>query len=394
MSSRKASTRQKRVRKRVFAAILVFFLVIFGIGIVKFGRYFPALWDLFFKKEIQLKETKEKRVNILILGVGGGTHEGPDLTDTMIFASIDPEKKNVTLVSIPRDLWIPELKAKINTAYTYGEAKQKGNGLVLTKATVVKLLGQQVDYAIKIDFNGFIKAVDMVGGLDIDVDHTFDDYQYPVTGEEDNPCGHTEIEVASLSAQLATGSASELDSFPCRYEHIHYDKGPNQMDGKTALKYVRSRHALGVEGSDFARSKRQEKVITSFKEKAFSLGIILNPVKAFGLISTVKDSIDTDIKDDEYDDFVKLAQKMRGASIKSTTLDIGDVQEGRLGLLDSPRPSEEYGKQWVLAPRTGNGNFSEIHSFINCEINLRNCIVGEFGITTPTPEVTTGIKRK
>src|SRR5205814_7952897 len=106
-------------------------------------------------KKIQLKETTENRVNVLLLGIGGGTHEGPDLTDTIIFVSIDPNTKKITMVTIPRDLWVPELRAKINTAYTFGEEKQKGGGLVLTKATIGKVLNQQPDYAIKIDFSGF-----------------------------------------------------------------------------------------------------------------------------------------------------------------------------------------------------------------------------------------------
>src|SRR5437667_4586827 len=117
------SRRHKPVRKRVVIALLAFFLILAGIGLIKVAKYFPVLWQLLFQKEVQLKETKEKRVNVLLLGVGGGTHEGPDLTDTVIFTSIDPQNKKVTLVSIPRDFWIPDLNAKINAAYTFGEEK-------------------------------------------------------------------------------------------------------------------------------------------------------------------------------------------------------------------------------------------------------------------------------
>lgn len=388
-----SSRQQRKLKTRVFKLLILLVLVVGIFGIFKVAKYVPALYQLFFQKEIQLKETKEKRVNLLILGVGGGTHEGPDLTDTMIFASIDPATKKVTMVSIPRDLWIPELHAKINTAYTYGEEKQKGGGLVLTKAIVAKLLGQQIDYAVKIDFDGFTKAIDLVGGLDIEVEHTFDDYQYPITGSETDSCGNTEEKIASLSAEIATGSASELDAFPCRYEHLHFDKGLTRMAGERALKYVRSRHGTNGEGSDFARSKRQEKVITAFKEKFFSVDTFLNPVKIVSVIDTFRANIDMDIKDNELDDFVKLAQKIKGAKIASSVLDTGDEGNDREGLLIHPTTLTDTGGQWVLIPREGNGDYSEINRFVSCQISYGNCIVGTSGILTPTPVATASAEK-
>lgn len=390
--------RSRRIRKRVFSAFLLFFIVIIGILIASFGRYFPALWDLTFKNDvIQLKETKEKRVNIVLLGVGGGTHDGPNLTDTIIFASIDPETKKVTLVSLPRDLWVPDLKAKINTVYTFAEEKEKGQGLAVTKALIAKMLDQQIDYAVKIDFKGFEQMVDMAGGLEIEVDATFDDYEYPLSGKEADPCGLTDERIASVSAEIASGSAYVVDSFPCRYEHLHFDKGLTTMDGETALKYVRSRHGTGKEGSDFARSKRQEKVVSSFKDKMLSAGTLLNPVKVVGIVNTLQGSIETDIKENEYDDFVKLAQKMKGAKVTSAIIDVGDQSEERFGILINPKISPEYRNQWVLSPRLGNGEYSEIQEYVGCFIQGDNCYVGESGILTPTPtpspRVTKGVEK-
>ena len=379
--------KKAHVRKRVFTALLFFFLILLGIGLFKLVKFLPVFWELMVQKEVVLKETKENRVNVLLLGVGGGDHEGPDLTDTVIFASLDPKTKRVTLVSLPRDLWIPDIGAKVNAAYTFGEEKQKGGGLVLTKAVVGKVVGQQIDYAIKIDFSGFEKAVDMVGGLDIDVDNTFDDYAYPIAGLEKEPCGFDDDKIASLSAEIATGSATESDAFPCRYEHLHFDQGTMHMDGKTALKYVRSRHALGPEGSDFARSKRQEKVINAFKDKIFSAGTLLNPGKVFRLLDVLEGSIEMDIKQEEFDDFVRLAQKLKGAKINSAIIDIGD--EERSGLLVNPPISDEYFKAWVLSPRIGNGEYREIQKYINCIIDGNECVVTGSGVTTITPTTET-----
>lgn len=354
--------------------IIILFLTVFGFFLFNGAKYIPFFWQLFFNKDIQLKKT-DNRINVLLLGIGGGTHEGPDLTDTIIFASIDPLKNTVSLISIPRDLWVPDLKAKINTAYAIGEENKKGGGLLLAKASIEKIIHQNVDYAVRVDFNGFVKAVDMVGGLDIIVDKSFDDFEYPIEGKEDDPCGHTTDELQSLAT-----ASSQLDAFPCRYEHLHFNAGPMHMDGAAGLKFVRSRHAQGSEGSDFARSKRQEKVIAAFKEKLFSAQTILNPIKIANLINVLKDSIDTDIKQDELDDFVRLAEKMKHAKLQSSVLDTGDEAENRQGLLIHPDISDEYNNEWVLIPKAGNGDFSEIQAYIACQVENKGCL-------TPTPSI-------
>lgn len=385
------SRRRKPVRNRVKLALLIFVLVLVGIGLVKAGKFIPVVWDLFFKKEIQLTRaaTPDQEINLLLLGVGGGSHDGPDLTDTIIYAHINPNTKEVTLVSLPRDMWVSDLGAKVNTVYTFAEQKEEGSGLDATKSMVTNILGQPVDYAVKIDFNGFVKAVDMVGGLDITVDNTFDDYEYPLSGKEADPCGLSEDKIASISAEIASGSATPVDAFPCRYEHLHFDKGSQKMDGETSLKYVRSRHGTGKEGSDFARSKRQEKVIAAFKEKMLSVDTFLNPVKLVSLMNVLQDSIRTDIKEEEYDDFIKLAKKLQGAKIKSAVIDTGDSTEGRFGLLENPPISSEYKNQWVLSPREGNGEYGEIQKYVNCQIKGENCMIGRLGtVVTPTPTPT------
>lgn len=385
------SRRRRPVRSRVKIALLIFVVVLLGIGLVRAGKYIPVLWDLMFKKELQFTQaaTPDQKINLLLLGVGGGSHDGPDLTDTIIYANIDPNTKVVTLVSLPRDMWVTDLGAKVNTVYTFAEQKEEESGLDATKEMVTSILGQPIDYAIKIDFDGFVKAVDMAGGLDIDAENTFDDYEYPVSGMEADPCGLTEDRIASLSAEIASGSATPVDAFPCRYEHLHFDRGPQKMDGVTALKYVRSRHGTGKEGSDFARSKRQEKIIAAFKERMLSVDTFLNPVKLVGLMNVLQDSIRTDIKEEEYDDFIKLAKKLEGAKIKSAVIDTGDQSEERYGLLENPSISPIYKNQWVLAPRAGNGDYSEIQKYVDCQIKGEKCMIGRLGtVVTPTPTPT------
>lgn len=381
-------SRQQPVKKRVFAALLIFLILLLGVLAIKGGKYIPALFQLIFQRDIKLVTADDERVNVLLLGIAGGNHDGPSLTDTVIFASIDPDSKKVTLVSIPRDFWMPELVQKINFAYADGETKKEGGGLLASKAAVEKILGQEIDYVLRIDFDGFVKAVDMVGGLEVNIENTLEDFRYPITGRENDPCGLSDEKIASLSAEIATGAAVENEAFPCRYEHLRFEKGKTTMSGEEALKFVRSRHGINGEGSDFARSKRQEKVISAFKDKVLSVDTFLNPVKVVSLANVLSSSIDTDIKEQEYDDFIKLAQKLKDAEIQSVVLDLGDEGEGRFGLLEEPGIGREYNFQYVVVPRIGNGDYAEIQEFVECEIKHGNCIVTEAGITTPAPKPT------
>ncbi|MEK7450547.1 MAG: LCP family protein [Patescibacteria group bacterium] len=357
------------MHKKVLIIFLILLLIVVGKITIEAVKISPFLFQLIFTKDINLNKSDD-HLNILLLGIGGGTHEGPDLTDTIIFASIDMNNNKAILASIPRDLWSPDLNAKINTAYSGGEAIRKGGGITLASSAVSKILDQSINYTVRIDFNGFIKALDILEGLDVNVDKSFDDYEYPISGKENDLCGRTEKETQALAT-----ASSQLEAFPCRYTHIHFDKGLQRMDGKTALEFVRSRHAQGEEGTDFARSKRQEIIIKALKDKLFSLQVLANPIKVIGIYSTIKDSIDTSIEQDELDDFIRLAQKMKNVKIESAVLDYGDDLTGRSGLLMNPPISQEFNYAWVLIPRIGNGNFSEIQKFVKCEITQGNCVV-------------------
>jgi len=363
--------RSFKMHKKLIAIVLLFLFVgLFGRLIVEGIKWSPVFFQYFFQKEILLKKT-EDRVNVLFLGIGGGKHDGPLLTDTIIYASIDPKLQKVTLISIPRDLWVPDVEPankKINGAYAYGEERKKGSGLLLTKAVVEKILNQPVDYILRIDFNGFVKAIDLVGGIDVSVEKSFEDLEYPISGKETDDCGFEDEEFEKRATQSAV-----FEAFPCRYEQLTFQKGLQHMDGEKALKFVRSRHAKGTEGTDFARSRRQEIVIEAFKEKVFSLDTLLNPGRLMSLYNVFQDSIHTNIQQQEYDDFVKLAMKMKDAQTNNVIFFYSDPYSDKQGIFINPLESEEYDNQWVLIPRLGSGNFSEIQKYVDCEIKIGNC---------------------
>lgn len=366
------------MHKKILIIIgLVVLLVILYRAFLFFKNIIPTATTIIFHRAASLQSTNGK-IGILILGIGGGTHDGPNLTDTIMYASLDPKANKITLISIPRDLWVPDLEGKINTAYADGEVDGKHKGLVLAKSAIEKIIGQPIDYGFRIDFNGFVKAIDEVGGVDITVVDTLDDYNYPIEGKEDDPCGLSSQEIQAFTATDAA-EVDLMDKFSCRFKHLHFDKGPQHMDGETALEFVRSRHGVGSEGTDFARSRRQHLVIEAFRAKLLSLQILLNPGKIISLYTIVKDSVDTDIKQEEIALFIQLAQKMQHATIATSVIDFGDLTQNRPGLLINPPISSAYSYASVLLPRIGDGNFSEIQSYVACEITKGNCIVN------PTP---------
>ncbi len=364
----------------LLAGVMV--LILTGVFQAQIRQIGTFLFGVTIDRTIDLL-TKKESFNILLLGIAGGGHDGPKLTDTIILANVNIDQNKVHMFSVPRDLWVPPLERKINSVYAIGE--KEGKGIELSRSAIEDLTGQKVDYVLVLDFQGFTKIIDYLGGIDVRVENSFIDKQYPITGKEEDICGKSEEEFEALAT-----AASQLDAFPCRYKTIAFKRGIQKMNGETALEFVRSRHGTSGEGSDFARSKRQQVIIAALREKVFSLGVILNPVKLLGIYNILTDNINTDIDTEKIDDFVKLADKMKDGQIKSYVIDDGNKADERWGLLINPPISKDYGFQYVLIPRKGIGNYSEIHEYVQCIMDGKDCLIGQeqLIIETITPSKT------
>lgn len=299
-------------------------------------------------------ESFRGRTNILLLGAGGAGHEAPDLTDSLIVISL-PNGVNgnlagpneIILLSVPRDIWVSSMKAKINTAYYYGEQKQPGGGgLVLARASVEEILDTPIHYVVKVNFAAFEKVIDLFGGVEMTVGRSFVDRKYPLAGKENDLCGGD-------------------PSFSCRYETVEFKKGRQLMDGKTALKFVRSRNAEGEEGTDFARSVRQQQFLMAVKEKVLKLKNLLDLSKVRRVVLTVREGVATNIEEEKIDDFFKLGLKIKDLPLRSLSLTGKTTENGTdWGLFYNP-PVWQYAGQWVLVPK--NDDWEIIHRFVKCE---------------------------
>jgi anionic cell wall polymer biosynthesis LytR-Cps2A-Psr (LCP) family protein len=307
----------------------------------------------------KLKGT-DGRTNVLLLG-SDKRAKGEVisvLTDTILVASIGKVDNDVVLISVPRDLWAQSpggYHSKINAVYTLAENDEVGKGLDELKRTLENVLGIPIHYYALITFDLFEQAVDILRGIDVKVDSSFTDYYYPVEGNEDSTCGKT-----GKGLELAF-QQTPLVGFPCRYETVSFTAGQQTMTGKTALKFVRSRHGDNGEDTDFARSKRQQKVIAAIKDKSFSLQTLLDFNKVKNLYNAYAGNVDTNIDPATVESFYLLSKQIDLAKVVSIVLDDrSGANEG--GLLYAPEDRTLYGNQYVLIPQTGD--YSQIHAFV------------------------------
>jgi len=239
-----------------------------------------------------------ERLNILLIGTDQRPNEGTYNTDTLIVVSIDPTTKQVAMFSLPRDSWGvplpsgplqgafgPTYQAKINSLFTAvrgrpdlvpGSSRTRGyNGL---KEVLGNLYNLDIKYFVEVNFDGFKKVVDDLGGVTINVQVPVQDDGYPSD----------------------TGRSSR----------IYIPAGIQHMTGAQALVYARSRH----KSDDFDRGARQQRVLTSLREQADIASLI---PRIPDLLNDVKNTVHTDIPQDQLARLAGLAGSVDTKNIRS-----------------------------------------------------------------------------
>lgn len=212
-------------------------------------------------ERLPLPSPEDNRKNFLIIGMrGAGKEFGEFLTDTIILISIDTNTKKAAFISIPRDLFVSipyNGKVKINELYSVGYAKG-GERLAfnIIETVVSQITGVYIDGIVRIDFDGFEKLVNAVGGVDVYLEKPF--------------------------SEMKQWEGMGGFSLP---------KGWNHLNGQQALFFVRSRFST----SDFDRAERQQIVMSALKEKLASAGVLSNPIKIYSLLDVIGDHVKTDI---------------------------------------------------------------------------------------------------
>ncbi len=284
-----------------------------------------------------LKGEGDGRINILLLGRGGDGHDGPDLTDTLLVASIDPVNKTASLVSIPRDLWVtvPTYGSmKINAVYANAKyrslnsapkdtQKAETAGISAIESEITDVLGIPIHYYGMVDFHAFQQAVDTVGGVDINIaaENAVTDYMYDETTH--------------------------------RPYTLNVPAGQQHFDGLRALMYVRTRHTSPR--GDFDRTERQRLFIEALSQKVLSAGTYTNPLKISQLMSDFGDNVSTDFSVNDALRMMQIGKGIAGTNIKS------------VGLSDPPNNylvTDNVSGASVVRPTAGFGDYSDIQNYV------------------------------
>ena len=312
-SSISQQARRRKMIKWTVISILAIGLLIAGyIGFRAFmasNQIFSGnIFDAFQSEPLQ--KDANGRSNILIFGTAedseGGTHEGGNLTDSMMVMSVDQEAKDAYLISIPRDLWVNYEEictvgnaGKINAAYfcASDDGQDEAAGAAATQRLVGDILDMDIQYYAHLNFSVVVDAVDAVGGVDITV-------------ESDDP----------------RGILDRNFDWKCNYEcfYVKYENGERvTMDGERALAFARARNASGGYGlanGNFDREKNQQKVIVALREKAVSAGTLTDLGKVTGLIDSLGNNLRTNFETKEIRTLMSLGTDIQSDKIQSISL--------------------------------------------------------------------------
>lgn len=338
-------TKEKKKRSPFVKGLVLFLLLVFfgavgfflwkGSEITKaIGLNFNPVELIQEKKPELKKDSQGQHTNVLIVGVDSRTGNDISNTDTIIIASYNYETENLNMISIPRDFHVevdPNTKwyRRINAVYSIAENNTKGTGFNALQKSVEDVTGLEIQYYVLVDFKAFVEIIDKVGGVNINVENSFTDYRYP------GPSGNITVQ---------------------------FKAGPQVMDGKTALIYSRSRHSLmNGEGSDYARAKRQQKVVLALKDKFAEDDTFKDPQKVMGVISSLVNNIKiseftiTDIRAG-----INLLQDFTENDGKTYSFVLDPYSGGRELIEVKSMPSGAF----AIGPKAGLGEYKEIHKYI------------------------------
>lgn len=331
-SFKKKSSKKKFWKSYLFYIAIGVFLFL-GVGLYRMGyilnkisekdsSIFSSLSNIIPGEVDEVKGAEDGRINILLLGMRGTNMPGGGLlADTIILVSLKPEEKKIALISFPRDLYVSVpsngQKMKINAVHALGQ--EKGSGLEEMKKIVGQVSGLPIHYAVSLNFAGFKQLIDNLGGLDVYLETAFYETNQFVQGNE---CGGEFVLPA----------------------------GNNHFNGETALCYARARNTT----SDFDRSKRQQIILLALKDKMTSLGLFSDFGKINSILSVIGDNVKTDMDSGEMKKFYEEYANLASNAQKYQRV----FENSEEGLLTSPEDSGGAG--YILIPRAGEGNYSQI----------------------------------
>lgn len=299
-----------------------------------------------------LKQDANGRSNILMLGTSEDDpgHEAGQLTDSMMIVSIDQKGKNVSMISVPRDLYVKYGEAcssgyagKINVYFSCSNTgtsdSDEQDRLAKTQKFIGDIFGVDIQYGVHVNNTVIKEAVDAVGGVDVDIQ-----------GNGPVPNGVKPGSILDRNFDWRCGYKCNL---------VKYDPGVHHIDGEHALFLAMARGdavpTYGLVDSNFDREKNQQKIIVALKQKAVTTGTLTDVSKVTKLLDTLGKNLRTNFETSEIRTLMDLGKSIKPEDMKTVSLFGGDAAVVTTG---------SYGGASVVMPSAGIFDYSGIQSFI------------------------------
>ena len=277
-------------------------------------------------------------INILFLGISGEGSLGAFLTDTIFVTSIIPSKKQITMISLPRDLWVEipngSTGIKINSLYELenrGKKFSKADSYDLAKEKVEDITGLPIDHILILDLKGFEKLIDALGGIDIWLEEDIIDPNLV------NPHNPSEI--------------------------FHLSAGWRHLDGALIIKFIRTRYAPN---GDFYRIEHQQQIIAALKDKLTKLADVWNLISWLKIWQSLSGHFITDLDFNTIWQMFPVVKNISSGQIQYLSITNRPPDE----LLMTSTMYDNWSEKniYILIPKKGFENYEEINNYIKEKI--------------------------
>ncbi|MGH7217848.1 MAG: LCP family protein [Candidatus Microsaccharimonas sp.] len=380
---KESRTRKQKIRRRIGFGVMWLAIAII-IAVIGFFVYKAVVaGDKVFQGNIfdivqnePLKEDANGRSNFLVFGTAeddeGGEHGGANLTDSIMVLSIDQDKKDAYMLSLPRDLWVeyamPDggactvgYQGKLNAQYfcASDDGTNEESGASALSEKVGDITGLDIQYYIHLNFTAVVDAVDAVGGVDV-----------------------------TINSEDPRGILDRNFDWKCGYRcyFVNYKNGETvHLDGEHALALARARNAAGGYGlpnGNFDREKNQQLIIKALREKAVSAGTLTNLGAVTGLIDALGNNLRTNVQTKEIRTLMDLGTQIKTESIISLSLNDEDEMLVTTG---------NHNGQSIVRPYAGLMDYSEIIAYVQREISSDPFVKEEPSVSVYNGTEETGI---
>ncbi len=390
-------TRKQIIRKRIIVGVILFIVAaILAVGGYLAFKAFNATGSVFngsiadLIQHEPLKKDAYGRSNFLVVGTSEDDpgHQAGNLTDSILVLSIDQEKKNAYMFSIPRDLYVEYgqacaagYKGKINGYFSCSNDGEddaaEQDRLSKTQAFIGDIVGLDIQYGVHVNYTVMRDVINAIGG------------EITVNIEGNDGSGPSDkLGIMDSNFDWKCGKAAvRKTKCPPNGHFIEYEPGPQVLDAEHALYLAQARGdaapTYGLAQSNFDRERNQQKIIVAMKDKALSTGTLTNLGAVTGLIDALGNNLRTNVATKEVRTLMDLAKDIKNENIKSLDFYSQDNRIFTTGPIAGAGSS--------VYPAAGVFKYSELQAFIKKQLTAEPFMKEDPVVTVLNGTSTSGI---